>query len=132
MTMTDPVADMLARIRNASAAHHDVCTMPSSRLKENVARLLAEEGYVEGYEVEETKPQATLHVHMKYGPNRERVLTGLRRVSKPGLRVYVKKDEVPRVLGGLGVAIVSTNAGLMTDRTARREGRGGEVVAYVW
>ena len=132
MTMTDPVADMLARIRNASAAHHDVCTMPSSRLKENVARILTEEGYVEGYEVEETKPQATLHVTMKYGPNRERVLTGLRRVSKPGLRVYVKRDEVPRVLGGLGVAIVSTNAGLMTDRTARREGRGGEVIAYVW
>lgn len=132
MTMTDPVADMLARIRNASTAHHDVCTMPSSRLKENVARILTEEGYVEGYEVEETKPQATLHVTMKYGPNRERVLTGLRRVSKPGLRVYVKKDEVPRVLGGLGVAIVSTNAGLMTDRTARREGRGGEVIAYVW
>lgn len=132
MTMTDPVADMLARIRNASAAHHDVCTMPSSRLKENVARILTDEGYVEGYRVEETKPQATLHVTMKYGPNRERVLTGLRRVSKPGLRVYVKKDEVPRVLGGLGVAIVSTNAGLMSDRTARREGRGGEVVAYVW
>lgn len=132
MTMTDPVADMLARIRNASSAHHDVCTMPSSRLKENVARILTEEGYVEGYEVEETKPQATLHVTMKYGPNRERVLTGLRRVSKPGLRVYVKRDEVPRVLGGLGVAIVSTNAGLMSDRTARREGRGGEVVAYVW
>jgi len=132
MTMTDPVADMLARIRNASAAHHDVCTMPSSRVKENVARILTEEGYVEGYEVEATKPQATLHVKMKYGANRERVLTGLRRVSKPGLRVYVKKDEVPRVLGGLGVAIVSTNAGLMTDRTARREGRGGEVIAYVW
>ena len=132
MTMTDPVADMLARIRNASQAHHDVCTMPSSKLKENIAGLLTDEGYLEGFEVEQTKPQATLHIRMKYGSNRERVLTGLRRVSKPGLRVYVKKDEVPRVLGGLGVAIVSTNAGLMSDRTARREGRGGEVIAYVW
>ena len=132
MTMTDPVADMLTRIRNASIAYHDVATMPSSKIKVNIARILEEEGYIEGYEVEETKPQATLHVKMKYGPNRERVVSGLRRISKPGLRVYVKKDEVPRVLGGLGVAIVSTNAGLMTDRTARREGKGGEVIAYVW
>ena len=130
--MTDPVADMLTRIRNASIAYHDVASMPSSKIKVNIARILEEEGYIEGHEVEETKPQATLHVKMKYGPNRERVVSGLRRISKPGLRVYVKKDEVPRVLGGLGVAIVSTNAGLMTDRTARREGKGGEVIAYVW
>lgn len=132
MTMTDPVADMLARIRNASGAHHDVCSMPASKMKIALAGVLTDEGYIEGFEVEETKPQATLHVRMKYGQNRERVITGLRRVSKPGLRVYVKKEEVPRVLGGLGVAILSTNAGLMTDRTARREGRGGEIVAYVW
>ncbi len=132
MTMTDPVADMLARIRNASGAHHEVCTMPSSKIKVELARILSEQGYVNGYEVEATTPQATLHVKMKYGENRERVLTGLKRVSKPGLRVYVKKDEVPRVLGGLGVAILSTNAGLMTDRSARRQRRGGEVVAYVW
>lgn len=132
MTMTDPVADMLARIRNASQAHHDVCSLPSSKLKESIASLLTEEGYLDGFEVEQTRPQATLHVQMKYGEDRERVITGLRRVSKPGLRVYVKKDEVPRVLGGLGVALISTNAGLMSDRTARREGRGGEVVAYVW
>jgi small subunit ribosomal protein S8 len=132
MTMTDPVADMLTRIRNASTAYHDVCSMPSSKIKVNIAKILADEGYIEGYEVEDTKPQATLHVKMKYGQNRERVLTGLRRISKPGLRVYVKKDEVPRVLGGLGVAILSTSSGLMTDRTARREGAGGEVIAYVW
>lgn len=132
MTMTDPVADMLTRVRNASLAYHDDTVMPSSKIKENIARILTEEGYVEGYEVENTKPQATLHVRMKYGPNRERVLSGLRRISKPGLRVYVKKTEIPRVLGGLGVAILSTSAGLMTDRQARREGRGGEVVAYVW
>lgn len=132
MTMTDPVADMLARIRNASTAHHDVTTMPSSRIKAAIADLLVEEGYLDGYEVEETKPQETLHIRMKYGQNRERVITGLRRVSKPGLRVYVKKAEVPRVLGGLGVAILSTSAGLMTDRNARRYGHGGEVIAYVW
>lgn len=132
MTMTDPVADMLTRVRNASLAYHDDVVMPSSRIKENIARILTEEGYVEGFQVEATKPQATLHVRMKYGPNRERVLSGLRRISKPGLRVYVKKTEIPRVLGGLGVAILSTSAGLMSDRRARREGRGGEVVAYVW
>ncbi len=132
MTMTDPVADMLTRVRNASIAFHETATMPSSKIKVNVARILKEEGYIEGYEVEKTKPQATLHVKMKYGPNRERVVTGLRRISKPGLRVYVKRDEVPRVLGGLGVAILSTNDGLMTDRTARKAGVGGEVIAYVW
>ncbi len=132
MTMTDPVADMLTRIRNASIAYHDKTSMPSSKIKVNVARILQEEGYITGYEVEQTKPQPTLHVTMKYGPNRERVIAGIRRISKPGLRVYVKRDEVPRVLGGLGVAIVSTNDGLMTDRTARKAGVGGEVIAYVW
>ena len=132
MTMTDPVADMLTRIRNASVAYHENISMPSSKLKANIARILEEEGYIEGHRVEETEPQATLHIDMKYGPNRERVITGLRRISKPGLRVYVKRDEIPRVLGGLGVAILSTNAGLMTDRTARKDGRGGEVLAYVW
>jgi small subunit ribosomal protein S8 len=132
MTMTDPVADMLTRVRNASIAFHDATSMPSSKIKVNIARILQEEGYISGYQVEETKPQATLHVTMKYGPNRERVIAGLRRISKPGLRVYVKRDEIPRVLGGLGVAILSTNDGLMTDRTARRNGVGGEVIAYVW
>lgn len=132
MTMSDPIADMLSRLRNASLAYHDEAVMPSSRMKEGLARLLTEEGYLSGYEVERTPPQATLRVRLKYGPERERTLTGLRRVSKPGLRVYVKRDEIPRVLGGLGVAIVSTSAGLMTDRSARRHGHGGELVAYVW
>ena len=132
MTMTDPVADMLTRIRNASIAYHDDTSMPSSKIKVNIAMILQEAGYIAGWSVEETKPQATLTIKMKYGPNRERVITGLRRISKPGLRVYVKRDEVPRVLGGLGVAILSTNGGLMTDRTARKDGRGGEVLAYVW
>ena len=132
MTMTDPVADMLTRVRNASVAYHDETSMPSSKIKVNIAKILEQEGYITGWSVEETKPQATLTVKMKYGPNRERVIAGLRRISKPGLRVYVKKDEIPRVLGGLGVAILSTNAGLMTDAEARKDGRGGEVVAYVW
>ena len=132
MTMTDPVADMLTRVRNASIAYHEQTTMPSSKIKVNVAKILEQEGYITGWSLEETKPQATLTITMKYGPDRERVIAGLRRISKPGLRVYVKKDEIPRVLGGLGVAILSTNAGLMTDAEARKDGRGGEVVAYVW
>lgn len=132
MTMTDPVADMLTRIRNASLAYHDSTSMPSSKIKVNIAKVLEQEGYIAGWSLEETVPQATLTVTMKYGVNRERVITGLRRISKPGFRVYVKRDEIPRVLGGLGVAILSTNAGLMTDRTARKDGRGGEVLAYVW
>ena len=132
MTMTDPIADMLTRLRNASMAHHDSLALPSSKAKVEIARLLKQEGYIRDYRVEDTEPQATLHVILKYGPERERTLSGLRRISKPGLRVYVKRQEVPRVLGGLGVAIVSTSAGMMTDREARRQGRGGEVVAYVW
>ena len=132
MTMTDPVADMLTRVRNASIAYHESTSMPSSKIKVNIAKILEQEGYIGGWTVEETEPQPTLTITMKYGPNRERVIAGLRRISKPGLRVYVKRDEIPRVLGGLGVAILSTNAGLMTDRTARKDGRGGEVLAYVW
>jgi small subunit ribosomal protein S8 len=132
MTMTDPVADMLTRIRNASIAYHDTTTMPSSKIKVNIARILEQQGYIEGWSVDDAEPQPNLTIRMKYGPNRERVIAGLRRISKPGLRVYVKRDEIPRVLGGLGVAILSTNAGLMTDRDARKNGRGGEVLAYVW
>ena len=132
MTMTDPVADMLTRVRNASLAHHESTTMPSSKIKVNLAKVLEQEGYIEGYSVEQTEPQPSLTVRLKYGPNRERVITGLRRISKPGLRVYVKRTEIPRVLGGLGVAILSTNEGLVTDRTARSRGLGGEIVAYVW
>ena len=132
MTMTDPVADMLTRVRNASLAYHDTVTMPSSRMKAAIAAVLADEGYIQGWSVEPTEPQATLTIRLKYGPNRERVIAGLRRISKPGLRVYVKRTEIPRVLGGLGVAILSTNEGLVTDRTARKRGLGGELVAYVW
>jgi small subunit ribosomal protein S8 len=106
--------------------------VPSSRMKASIAEILKQEGYIGDYHVEDTKPQATLHIELKYGSERERALQGLRRISKPGLRVYVKRHEIPRVLGGLGVAIVSTSSGLMTDREARRQGRGGEVVAYVW
>lgn len=132
MTMTDPVADMLTRIRNASLAYQEKTSMPTSKLKVELARILKEQGYIVGYEVEATKPQGTLHIELKYGPARERVITGLRRMSKPGLRVYVKRNAIPRVLGGLGVAILSTNAGLMTDREARKAGAGGELLAYVW
>jgi small subunit ribosomal protein S8 len=131
MTMTDPVADMLTRIRNASLAYHESTSMPSSKIKVNIAKILEQEGYITGWSLEDTEPQPTLTITMKYGANRERVITGLRRISKPGLRVYVKRDEIPRVLGGLGVAILSTNAGLLTDREARKDGRGGEVLAYV-
>ena len=132
MTMTDPVADMLTRVRNASLAHHESASMPSSKIKVNLAKVLEQEGYIQGYSVEQTEPQPTLTIRLKYGPNRERVITGLRRISKPGLRVYVKRTEIPRVLGGLGVAILSTNEGLVTDRAARSRGLGGEIVAYVW
>jgi small subunit ribosomal protein S8 len=132
MTMTDPVADMLTRVRNASLAHLEATSMPSSKIKVNLAKVLEQEGYIAGFSIEATEPQPTLTVRLKYGPNRERVITGLRRISKPGLRVYVKRTEIPRVLGGLGVAILSTNEGLVTDRTARSRGLGGEIVAYVW
>ena len=132
MTMTDPVADMLTRIRNANVAYKEEIAMPSSKLKANIADILKREGYIRDYVVEPTKPQATLKLALKYSRERERSLSGVRRVSKPGLRVYAKRDEVPRVLGGLGIAILSTSAGLMTDRDARKAGVGGEVLAYVW
>jgi small subunit ribosomal protein S8 len=132
MTMTDPVADMLTRIRNANVAYKEEIEMPSSKLKASIADILKREGYIRDYLVEPTKPQATLKLALKYNRERERALSGVRRVSKPGLRVYAKRDEVPRVLGGLGVAILSTSSGLMTDREARKQGVGGEVLAYVW
>ncbi|HVM19414.1 MAG TPA: 30S ribosomal protein S8 [Egibacteraceae bacterium] len=132
MTMTDPVADMLTRIRNANIAYKEEISMPSSKLKASIADILKREGYIRDYVVEPTKPQATLKLALKYSRDRERSLSGVRRVSKPGLRVYAKRDEVPRVLGGLGVAIISTSNGLMTDREARKAGVGGEVLAYVW
>ncbi|HVL98830.1 MAG TPA: 30S ribosomal protein S8 [Egibacteraceae bacterium] len=132
MTLTDPVADMLTRIRNANVAYREEIAMPSSKMKAAIADILKREGYIRDYLVEPTKPQSTLRLALKYTRDRERSLSGIRRVSKPGLRVYAKKDEIPRVLGGLGIAIISTSSGLMTDREARRQGVGGEVVAYVW
>ncbi len=132
MTMTDPLGDMLTRIRNANTAYREELAMPSSKLKAAVAEILTEEGYLRDYLVEPTKPQATLKVALKYSQERERAISGVRRVSKPGLRVYAKRNEVPRVLGGLGIALISTSQGLMTDREARRRGVGGEVLAYVW
>ena len=130
--MTDPVADMLTRIRNANIAYSEQLEMPSSRLKAALADILMREGYIRDFAVEPTRPQATLKIALKYTRDRERALTGVRRISKPGLRVYAKRHEVPRVLGGLGTAIISTSSGLMTDRQARQVGIGGEVIAYVW
>ena len=132
MTMTDPVADMLTRLRNANSAHHDSVTMPSSKLKTNIAEILQQEGYISGFEVTAARVGSDLTLSLKYGPNRERSIAGIKRVSKPGLRVYAKSTELPKVLGGLGVAILSTSSGLLTDRQAEQKGVGGEVLAYVW
>jgi len=134
MTMTDPVADMLTRIRNANTAMHDDVAMPSSKLKESLAGLLQKEGYIDAFEVSDNSngPGRTLKIEMKYSPSRDRVISGITRVSKPGLRVYSKSNEIPRVLGGLGVAVVSTSRGLMSDREARRRRMGGEILCYVW
>ena len=130
--MTDPIADMLTRIRNASMAYHDTVDIPGSKLKRAVAQILKDEGFIQDYQWLNQGPQGTIRIYLKYGPNRERVITGLKRISKPGLRIYAKKHEIPRVLGGLGVAILSTSRGIMTDKQARREGVGGEVLCYVW
>ena len=132
MTMTDPIADMLTRVRNANSAHHDVVSMPYSKLKKNIAEILQSEGYIASWKIEEAEVGQTLTIDLKYGPNRERSIAGVRRVSKPGLRVYAKSTNLPRVLGGLGVAIISTSQGLLTDRQANQKGVGGEVLAYVW
>jgi small subunit ribosomal protein S8 len=132
--LTDPVADMLTRIRNANKALHDRVELPSSKLKEEIARILKEEGYVRDYHVEEpgALPYKVLVIELKYGRSRERVLTGLKRVSKPGRRIYASKDRLPRVLGGMGTAILSTSRGVITSRTAAQEGVGGEVICFVW
>ena len=132
MSMTDPIADMLTRVRNANSAYKATTTMPSSKKLVELARILKEEGYIVDYRVIEAEPQDQLEITLKYGARKEKSLTGLRRISKPGLRVYAKKDELPRVLGGLGIAIISTSQGVMTDRAARKAGVGGEVVAYIW
>lgn len=133
--MTDPIADMLTRLRNANSAYHDTVDIPYSKLKEHVAEILQQEGFIAGYSVTEPEPGAvarTLVLTLKYGPQRERSIAGLRRVSKPGLRVYAKATNLPKVLNGLGVAIISTSQGLQTDRSAAKNGVGGEVLAYVW
>ncbi|MDA3021920.1 MAG: 30S ribosomal protein S8 [Actinomycetota bacterium] len=132
MTMTDPIADMLARLRNANSAYHDSVTMPHSKMKESIAEILKREGYIGGWTISDAVVGKTLTLELKYGPTRERSIAGLRRVSKPGLRVYAKSTGIPRVLGGLGVAILSTSSGLLTDRQAHSKGVGGEVLAYVW
>jgi small subunit ribosomal protein S8 len=135
MTMTDPIADMLTRLRNGNQAYHDQVSMPYSKLKANIAEVLKSEGYISAWVVEDPAEGVVgrkLVVELKYGQNRERSLAGMRRVSKPGLRVYAKAQELPRVLGGLGVAIISTSQGLLTDRQARKRGVGGEVLAFIW
>ena len=135
MTMTDPIADMLTRLRNANQAFHDSVTMPHSKLKVGVAEILQQEGYISSFRVEEPVEGTvgkTLTITLKYGPSRERSIAGIRRISKPGLRVYAKATGLPKVLGGLGIAIISTSQGLLTDRKANQKGVGGEVLAYVW
>jgi small subunit ribosomal protein S8 len=130
--LTDPIADMLTRIRNANQALHDHAEMPSSKMKVEIARILKEEGYIRDFEVRSGEPYDTLVVQLKYGRNRERIISDLKRVSRPGRRIYAKKDRLPRVLGGMGTAILSTSNGLVTSRTAAEKGVGGEVIAFVW
>ncbi|MGY4643423.1 30S ribosomal protein S8 [Cellulomonas sp. URHB0016] len=132
MTMTDPIADLLTRLRNANSAHHDSVSIPFSKLKSHIAEILQAEGYIVGWKVEDAVVGKNLIIELKYGPNRERALAGVKRVSKPGLRVYAKSTNLPKVLGGLGVAILSTSSGLLTDKQAAKKGVGGEVLAYVW
>jgi small subunit ribosomal protein S8 len=130
--ITDPIADMLTRIRNANTANHDVVDVPASRMKKAVAQILKDEGFINDFERVNEGPQGTIRIKLKYGPNKEKVITGLRRISRPGLRVYTNKTEIPRVLGGLGLVIMSTSKGIMSGKRAKKEGCGGEVLAYVW
>ncbi len=132
MTMTDPIADMLTRLRNASRAHHDSVTLPASKIKAGIASILKREGYVADWKLEPARVGENLVITLKYGQERKSAVAGLTRVSKPGLRVYAKSTEIPTVLGGLGIAILSTSSGLLTDREAKKKGVGGEVLAYVW
>ena len=132
MLVTDPIADMLTRIRNALIVKHDTVELPSSVMKRAIADILLSEGYIKGYTINEEGVEPMMTITLKYGPNRQRVITGLKRISKPGLRVYTRKDNIPKVLNGLGIAIISTSKGIMTDREARKQGVGGEVLAYVW
>ena len=132
MVVTDPIADMLTRIRNALAARHETVDIPASNMKKSLAQILLSEGFIKGVEIIDNGVQGTIRVTLKYGANKERVISGLRRISTPGKRVYAKKEELPKVLGGMGIAIVSTSKGVMTDKEARKAGVGGEVLAYVW
>ena len=132
MHITDPIADMLTRIRNASSAKHETVDIPASNMKKQIAQILVDEGYIKSYNVVDDGKQGIIKVFLKYGPNKTKVIQGMKRVSKPGLRIYVGSDEVPKVMRGLGVAIVSTSKGVMTDKAARKENVGGEVLAFVW
>lgn len=132
MVMTDPIADMLTRIRNGNHAKHESVDIPASNIKKELANILLEEGYVKGFDVIDDGKQGIIRVELKYTEENERVITGIKRISKPGLRVYVNKEEIPRVLGGLGIAVVSTSRGILTDKSARKQGVGGEVICYVW
>ena len=132
MAVTDPIADMLTRIRNAQVAHHETVDVPASNMKKSIAQILLSEGYIKGYSVIDDGVQGTIRIQLKYGPNKTKAITGLTRISRPGLRVYARKDQIPKVLGGLGIAILSTSKGVMTSREARAQGVGGEVIAYVW
>ncbi len=132
MVMTDPIADFLTRIRNANTVYHDKVEAPASKIKKAIAHILRDEGFVRECEFIDDGKQGVIRVYLKYGSNKERVITGLKRISKPGLRVYARKDDVPKVLGGLGIAIISTSRGIMSDKKARQEGLGGEVICYVW
>ena len=132
MTMTDPIADMLTRIRNANSVHHDKVEITCSKNKTAIAEILKSEGFIKDFEVVAGEHQNVIRVQLKYGPNKEKVISGIKRISKPGLRVYTQKDQLPRVLGGLGIAVISASKGMMTDKAARKAGLGGEVVAYVW
>lgn len=130
--MTDPIADMLTRIRNAVNAKHKVVEVPASNIKKSIAQILLDEGFIDGFNFTDDGKQGIITIDLKYGPNEEKVISGIKRISKPGLRVYARANEVPKVLGGLGIAIVSTSKGLVTDKVARKEGIGGEVICYVW
>jgi len=130
--ITDPIADMLTRIRNANTANHEVVDVPASRMKQAVAKILKDEGFINDFERVNEGPQGVIRIKLKYGQNKEKVITGLRRISRPGLRVYTNKTEIPRVLGGLGLVIMSTSKGIMSGKRAKKEGCGGEVLAYVW
>ena len=132
MVMTDPIADMLTRLRNANSVFHETVAVPGSKIKSAIAEVLKEEGFIKDYSFNEDNKQGVITISLKYGPNREKVISGIKRISKPGLRQYAKHDELPRVLGGLGIAIISTSKGIMSDKQARKVGLGGEVIAYVW